>query len=329
MNMTAIHCFLKVVEFMSFTKAADALYVSQQAVSIQIKYLENSYHVKLFERKPSLKLTESGELLYEAALEIIERENKLLNQFTVSQKEFRGEISIGLPPNRSMAFANGFIPLFSDKYPNMTVNLIEKTSTYLPASLKYNEIDLALPLLSQDSEAIDSRLFEILQLETEDLYVVISDDILKKYFKDQYPGCKTDFLSGVALKDIGNIPMFLHPSSSHMHETIVSYLVQNGTTPFIRVKTSLTSSLVTLCAKGYGIFFTSPLLLRYLYSEYPTHFQILNIFPINDFRRKRKTMLIYHKKKLLTKPLQDSVSIIQQIYKQPSSVNDLMSGPLM
>lgn len=317
MNMTAIQCFLKVVELMSFSKAADALYVSQQAVSLHIKALEDSYHIKLFERKPSLKLTESGQLLYEAALDIIERENKLLNQFTVSQKEFRGEIAIGLPPNRSMAFANGFIPLFSEQYPNMTVNLIEKTSSDLPASIKYNEIDLALPLISQNLQAIDSRLFEIMQLETEDLYLVISDDMLKQHFKDQYPDCKTTFLEGIALNDFADIPMFLHPSSSHMHETIVSYLVQNGTTPFIRVKTSLTSSLVTLCAGGYGIFFTSPLLLRYLYSEYPNYLPILNIFPVNEFRRKRKTMLIYHKKKLLTKPLQDSISIIRQIYAQP------------
>lgn len=321
MNLTAVQCFLKVVEFMSFSKAADALYISQQAVSIHIRSLEDTYRVKLFERKPSLKLTESGQLLYEAALDIIERENKLLNQFTVSQKEFRGEISIGLPPNRSMAFANGFIPLFSARYPNMTVNLIEKTSSNLPPAIKYNEIDLALPLISQDSESIDSRLFEILQLETEDLYLVISDDMLKKYFKDQYPGCKKDFLSGVALNDFADIPMFLHPSSSHMHETIVAYLVQNGTTPFIRVKTSLTSSLVTLCAKGYGIFFTSPLLLRYLYSEYPNYLPILNIFPVNEFLRKRKTMLIYHKKKLLTKPLQDSISFIQQIYLQPDGLS--------
>ena len=81
MNMTDIQCFIKVTELMSFTKAAEALYTSQQAVSLHIKHLENTYKVQLFERKPSLKLTTSGQALLEAARDIIERENRLINQF--------------------------------------------------------------------------------------------------------------------------------------------------------------------------------------------------------------------------------------------------------
>lgn len=146
----------------------------------------------------------------------------------------------------------------------MTVNLIEKATPDLPVAIKTNEIDLALPLISQLSEATDPTFFEILPLETEDLYIVISDSLLQKYFGDSYPDCKTSFVSGVSLDDFADIPMFLHPSSSHMHETIVLHLAQNGRPPFIRVKTSL----------------------------------------------------IYHKKKLLTKPLQDSIAIIRQMYAQ-------------
>lgn len=48
MNMTDIQCFIKVTELMSFTKAAEALYTSQQAVSLHIKHLENTYKVQLF-----------------------------------------------------------------------------------------------------------------------------------------------------------------------------------------------------------------------------------------------------------------------------------------
>ena len=118
MNMTDIQCFIKVTELMSFTKAAEALYTSQQAVSLHIKHLENTYKVQLFERKPSLKLTPSGQMLLEAARDIIDRENRLLNQFITMQDEFVGEITIGLPPNRSTAFVCEFTPHFSSEYPN-------------------------------------------------------------------------------------------------------------------------------------------------------------------------------------------------------------------
>ena len=125
MNMTDIQCFIKVTELMSFTKAAEALYTSQQAVSLHIKHLESTYKVQLFERKPSLKLTPSGQMLLEAARDIIDRENQLLNQFITMQDEFVGEITIGLPPNRSTAFVCEFTPHFSSEYPNMTIHLVE------------------------------------------------------------------------------------------------------------------------------------------------------------------------------------------------------------
>ena len=55
LNMTDIACFLKVIECGSFSKASEEMYVSQQAVSLHIKHLEDTYKVQLFERKPALK----------------------------------------------------------------------------------------------------------------------------------------------------------------------------------------------------------------------------------------------------------------------------------
>ena len=321
MNMTDIQCFIKVTELMSFTKAAEALYTSQQAVSLHIKHLENTYKVQLFERKPSLKLTPSGQMLLEAARDIIDRENRLLNQFITMQDEFVGEITIGLPPNRSTAFVCEFTPHFSSEYPNMTIHLVEKTSPDLSAAVKNNEIDLALPLVSK-YEYFDSDLCEIVPLETEDLYLIISDGLLRKYFSDQYPACKTAFMKGVSVTDFSNVPMFLHPASSRLHEAIVSKLVQNGTPPFMRIKTSLTSSLVSLCVEGYGIFFSTPMLLKHLYDTQPKCFESLHVFPVMEFQGTRKTLLLYHKNKYLNKPLSSSIHIIQQIYKEHKCVMD-------
>lgn len=60
MNMSDIHCFFAVVACGSFSKASESLYISQQAVSLHIKHLEETYNTVLFERKPALKLTPAG-----------------------------------------------------------------------------------------------------------------------------------------------------------------------------------------------------------------------------------------------------------------------------
>ena len=113
MNMTDIEYFLKVAELMSFSKAAEALFVTQQAVSLHVKHLEETYGVRLFERHPSLRLTPAGYRLIDAARDIINRENRLVSEISNSREQFEGEISIGLPPNRSTAYVNAFFPLFS------------------------------------------------------------------------------------------------------------------------------------------------------------------------------------------------------------------------
>lgn len=320
MNMSDINCFLKVVEFMSFSKASEALFMTQQAVSIHIKHLEDTYHVQLFERKPALRLTPEGKMLLSAARDIIDRENMMIDLFTVSQKDFCGELSIGLPPNRSTAFASEFIPTFANLYPNMTVQLVEATSSKLPNAVKDNQIDLALPLISPYSPPIDSSIFEILSLETEDLYVIISDTLLRQAFGMDTDARDHDFSKGASLFDFAQFPLFLHPASSHLHQSILASYESRGYHPFIRVKTTLTSSLLTLCADGQGVFFSNPMLLKYLYSNQPDCFKRLHVYPILEYQQARQAVLIYHKRKHLSRPIADSIEIIQQIYRSHSLI---------
>ena len=61
MNLNQLNCFLKVAENLSFTKAAEQLYISQTAVTNHIKNLENEIGFLLFERnKKRVELTKEG-----------------------------------------------------------------------------------------------------------------------------------------------------------------------------------------------------------------------------------------------------------------------------
>ena len=145
MNMSDIHCFFAVVACGSFSKASESLYISQQAVSLHIKHLEETYNTVLFERKPALKLTPAGKILLDAANEIIQREQVLVDALENSRTNYTGELSIGLPANRSIAFANEFIPQFSSLYPNMSINLREEYSSNLTRELIRNRCPTQQP----------------------------------------------------------------------------------------------------------------------------------------------------------------------------------------
>lgn len=322
MNLTALKYFVEVAKMMSFTHAAEKMYISQQSISIHIKRLEEEYHVKLFERKPALKLTEAGQILLQAARQMLAANEELTDRLDLIQNSFYGTVTIGIPPNRTSAFATDFIPVFVKKFPNMSVSFVEKTSTLLLRAVQQNEVDIALLLIPNALAQLDPLIYQTIPLADEPLFLVISDDLLQKYFPDRYPSCKETFKAGVCLEDFYRVPMFLRPSSSHIHREIVDDMVSMGHTPNILVQSTNTGALIPLCAHGYGIAFCTPMILSLFQREYPDCFKRLNIFSINGFEKRRKMVLVYHREKYLGTPIRESVAMIQDIFNK-GRISDL------
>lgn len=81
MNFTQINYFLTVAKCLSFTKAANLLYVSQPALSRQIIMMEDELGVKLFDRNNrSLQLTPSGRVMEEELNTIFLKSQRCGNQ---------------------------------------------------------------------------------------------------------------------------------------------------------------------------------------------------------------------------------------------------------
>lgn len=225
--------------------------------------------------------------------------------------------------NRSAAFAAEFIPPFLAQYPHVTLTLSEMLSVEMYPAIRQNEIDLAIPIpmrsssFNSDSGSLGeaSGLLHALPLEVEDLYIVIAGSLLRAHFGGQYPARREEFLAGISVRDVAEIPMFLWSPASSVHEEILSHYIELGLRPLIRVQTSVPSNLLRLCVQGLGFFFCCPMVLKYLRAEQPQHFEALEIFPVKELRALRQSVLIYHKQKRLTKPLRDSIKIIQRNYR--------------
>ena len=93
MNLRSIKYFLITAEELNVTRAAERLYISQQALSSHIKRLEEEYQVQLFERRPSFHLTPEGEQMLFYGKQILESEAKLRAAFSDIKAECRGTSS--------------------------------------------------------------------------------------------------------------------------------------------------------------------------------------------------------------------------------------------
>ena len=94
MDTNSLYYFAEAAKDMNFTKTAKRLFISQQNLSNHIMRLEAYYDTKLFERKPHLSLTYSGEVLLTYATNFKIDEDNLKNVLTDIKEKERGVLKI-------------------------------------------------------------------------------------------------------------------------------------------------------------------------------------------------------------------------------------------
>lgn len=142
-NLAKYKIFLSVAECQSISKAAAQLYISQPAVSITIKKLEESLNTTLFIRKPKgVSLTENGRILYESAKQAL---NLLSDteQILKSSKS-TGHLRIAASNVLCKYFLMPYLKKFTHQYPNTDVSITCTSSSGACSMLEQCMIDLAL-----------------------------------------------------------------------------------------------------------------------------------------------------------------------------------------
>ena len=90
--------FMEVARQLSFTRAGEALFISQPAVSKHIQHLEEQYKVRFFERQGSgIRLTPAGDILFQHLLtaQSLARQIEADLQNLHAESEFKGELKLG------------------------------------------------------------------------------------------------------------------------------------------------------------------------------------------------------------------------------------------
>jgi len=139
--------FTEVATNLSFSKAADVLFISQPAVSKHIKKLESEIGLPLFERKGNtISLTSSGEKLlqYLHKAKIIQGQIESDIHIVKSQLEAKGELNIGASTTLSLYVLPKILSSFHKKFPNINILLVNRNSENILQALINKEIDLAI-----------------------------------------------------------------------------------------------------------------------------------------------------------------------------------------
>lgn len=139
-----VYTFLEVCKYMNFTKAADALHITQPAVSQHIRFLEDYYQTRLFTfqgKKPVL--TEAGEFLLHA-LTTLSHDQVYLKEQLTALKNRQPSLIFGATLTIGEYVMPHFLIEYEKKHPNTSLTMITANTHELLARISDGEIDFAI-----------------------------------------------------------------------------------------------------------------------------------------------------------------------------------------
>ena len=145
MELRVLRYFLTVAKEQSFTKAAEQLHITQPTLSRQLASLEDELGTTLFNRGGhSVTLTDAGLLLKRRALEIIDLEDKIVDEFTANEGEIEGVITIGCGEFATVETLAKIIGNYKEKYPMVQIVLHTGTADTILEMMNKGLVDIGL-----------------------------------------------------------------------------------------------------------------------------------------------------------------------------------------
>lgn len=260
MTLDQMQIFLAVAEQLHFTRAAEALYMTQSSVSAAIQNIEAEYGVKLFDRiGRHIEITQAGRLLQEEA-------QKILDQVALTERGLRelnnlqrGELKIGTSINIGNYWLPDKLCQFKRQYPGITINCRLGNAEEICVGTELGTFDLGL-VTTKIKPALQHRLSQEV-IGTNRLQIVVGrshpwfgqaeiglDDLPTTDWVMREPGSGTQQVFEQALQSWGIDPTQLNVilvlSSSEMIKTVVDSGIGAAVMPDLMVEREIQLSIL-------------------------------------------------------------------------------------
>ncbi|OSP55292.1 LysR family transcriptional regulator [Pseudoruegeria sp. SK021] len=143
LDLTALKSFVAVADAGGVTRAANLLNLTQSAVSMQMKRLEDSLGVALLDRTArTVSLTTAGELLLSYGRRMLEMNDEIVSRLT--DTHFEGELVLGVPHDLVFPHIPAIMQRFNAEFPRMRVQLLSSYTRFLKEKYARRECDVIL-----------------------------------------------------------------------------------------------------------------------------------------------------------------------------------------
>ena len=156
MEFRILRYFLNVAKEQSFTKAAEQLHITQPTLSRQLAAFEEELGITLFVRKgKSITLTEEGILLKRRALEILNLEERTLEELKGTEEVVEGTVTFGCGEFTAVETLAKICRGYKEKYPRVQIAIHTATADIVYEMMSKGLVDIALFMEPIDTEGLD------------------------------------------------------------------------------------------------------------------------------------------------------------------------------
>jgi len=239
LNFNQLKIFYHVAKHRNFTRAAGDLFISQPAVTAQMKAFEAYCGLKLFKKKGRINwLTDEGNTLFEYAKTIFALEKEIENAIDDMRELKRGVLRIGT----TKAYARYFMPLmlstFHNNYPDIGIELNEGSSLEMTLSLLDFKNEVAIIAKAGDVSGI-----RFIPFSREEMVVITAPD---------HNLTRRD---AIFFRDLEDEPFIMKDKGSGTRKLVDRLFAQNNCTPNILMEVSNAEFIKQLVQRGDGVSF--------------------------------------------------------------------------
>ncbi|MBK9156526.1 MAG: LysR family transcriptional regulator [Chloracidobacterium sp.] len=238
MEIRQLKAFLAIAEAKTFTAGARRVNVTQAAISMQIRQLEEEVGLPLFTRTPRrVILTEAGEYLLERARKILREHDSALAEIAEVAGAEYGRLRIGTASGTfAMNQLPGILARLRDKFPNAELSVASGTSQTLVDKMMHGEIDMAFVSLPVDN----------LNISTESLF---SDEIVA-IAHPEHALAKEKFISAATL---AGEKLILGERGGNTRRMIDEFFQAANVKPNIIMELSRQEAVTKMVERGLGV----------------------------------------------------------------------------
>lgn len=240
-NLNHLRIFYHAAKHLSFTKAAEDLFITQPAVTNQLRMFEDNLGMKLFIRiSRNICLTEQGKMLYEYARKLFELESEIENAIDDIKKLRVGVLSVGAVRTYARTLMPVLIAYFHKFHPAITFRIDEGSSQDIIESLFTFKNEVAIVARVSDRQGI-----VYIPLCREELVVILP------------PNHRLKEKKSISVEDLHDEQVIMREKGSGTRRSVDALFEKHRITPHIMVEATNTELIKEMVQRKEGISFMS------------------------------------------------------------------------